>query len=73
MRRLREDMRKCSEKWCMNDWVLHHDNARPHTGCTVQEFLPRNKMAVVSHPPYLPDLAPSDFFLFPKMKIKLKE
>jgi hypothetical protein len=24
------------------------------------------------HPPYLPDLAPCDFFLFPKMKIKLK-
>ena len=24
------------------------------------------------HPPYSPDLAPSDFFLFPKMKLKLK-
>jgi len=29
-------------------------------------------MTVVPHPPYSPDLAPSDFFLFPKMKIKLK-
>ncbi|PNF22514.1 hypothetical protein B7P43_G14380 [Cryptotermes secundus] len=26
----------------------------------------------VPHPPYSPDLAPCDFFLFPKMKIKLK-
>jgi transposase len=38
----------------------------------VQEFLTKNKMAVVPHPPYSPDLAPCDFFLFPKMKIKLK-
>ena len=29
-------------------------------------------MTVVPHPPYLPDLAPSDFFLFPKLKMKLK-
>ncbi|PNF38762.1 hypothetical protein B7P43_G14057, partial [Cryptotermes secundus] len=30
------------------------------------------KMSVVPHPPYSPDLAPCDFFLFPEMKIKLK-
>jgi hypothetical protein len=30
------------------------------------------KMAVIPHPPYSPDLAPCDFFLFPKMKLKLK-
>jgi hypothetical protein len=29
-------------------------------------------MAVDPHPPYSPDLAPCDFFLFPKMKLKLK-
>jgi hypothetical protein len=31
------------------------------------------KMAVIiPHPPYSPDLVPCDFFLFPKMKLKLK-
>jgi hypothetical protein len=30
-------------------------------------------MAVIPHPLYSPDLAPCDFFLFPKMKLKLKE
>jgi hypothetical protein len=30
-------------------------------------------MAVILHPLYSPDLAPCDFFLFPKMKLKLKE
>jgi hypothetical protein len=29
-------------------------------------------MAVIPHPPYSLDLAPCDFFLFPKMKFKLK-
>jgi len=29
-------------------------------------------MTVVPHHPYSPDLAPSDFFLFPKLKMKLK-
>jgi hypothetical protein len=29
-------------------------------------------MAVIPHPPYSSDLAPYDFFLFPKMKLKPK-
>jgi hypothetical protein len=29
-------------------------------------------MTVVPHPPYSPDLAPRDFFHFPKMEIKLQ-
>jgi len=30
------------------------------------------KFTVVPHPPYSPDLAPSDFWLFPKLKETLK-
>jgi hypothetical protein len=30
------------------------------------------KFTVVPHPPYNPDLAPSDFWLFPKLKEILK-
>jgi hypothetical protein len=29
-------------------------------------------MVIVSHPPHSPDLAPCDFALFPKLKMKLK-
>lgn len=36
---------------------------------TTQQFLASKNMTVVPHPPYLPDLALSDF-LFPKMKGK---
>jgi hypothetical protein len=38
----------------------------------VQRFLAAKNMAVVPHPPYSSDLAPWDFFLFPRMKSKLK-
>jgi len=37
-----------------------------------QKFLAKNKMAVIPHPLYSPDLAPCEFFLFSKMKLKLK-
>jgi hypothetical protein len=36
------------------------------------QFLAKHKMAVIPHTPYSPDLAPCIFFLFPKMKLKLK-
>jgi hypothetical protein len=39
---------------------------------TYQQFPAKYKMTVIPHPPYSPDLAPCDFFLFPKMKLKLK-
>jgi hypothetical protein len=29
-------------------------------------------MVIIRHPPYSPDLAPCDFALFPKFKMKLK-
>jgi transposase len=48
------------------------DNAPSHTSVLTQQFLAKNKMVVIPHPPYSPDLAPCDFFLFPKMKLKLK-
>jgi hypothetical protein len=31
-----------------------------------------NNMVIFPHPPYSPDLAPCDFALFPKLKMKLK-
>ncbi|KAJ4451389.1 hypothetical protein ANN_02851 [Periplaneta americana] len=52
--------------------LLESKSARLPTTFIVQDFLEKNKMATIPHPPYSPDLAPSDFFLFPKMKINLK-
>jgi transposase len=38
----------------------------------VREFLASKQITVLEHPPYSPDLAPSDFFPFPKIKDILK-
>ena len=37
-----------------------------------EEFLATKQITVLEHPAYSPDLAPSDFFLFPKIKELLK-
>ena len=55
-----------------NTWLLHHDNAPAHAALLTRRFLTDNNMTVVPHPPYSPDLAPSDFFLFTKLIMKLK-
>ncbi|PNF22069.1 hypothetical protein B7P43_G09301 [Cryptotermes secundus] len=44
------------------DWFFHHDNAPAHTALSVRQFLTKNGMTPVPHPPYSPDLAPCDFF-----------
>jgi len=38
----------------------------------VWEFLAQNNITTPPYPPYSPDLAPCDFFLFPKLKTHLK-
>ena len=55
-----------------NMWFLHHGNAPSHTSIAVREFLAQNNITTLPHPPYSPDLAPCDFFLFPKLKTHLK-
>jgi hypothetical protein len=73
LKRLREHVhRKRPERWRNQDWFLRHDNAPAHNALSVQRFLAAKNMAVVPHAPYPPDLAPCDFFLFPRMKSKLK-
>jgi len=51
---------------------LLHDNAPAHTALPVREFLATKQITVFQHPNYSPDLAVSDFFLFPKIKEVLK-
>jgi hypothetical protein len=52
--------------------LLLRDNARPHTARAKIEALETQKSEVLSHPPYSPDLAPSDFHSFPHLKWDLK-
>ena len=47
---------------------LLHDNASSHKCEVVKSFLASNKVKVLNHPPYSPDLSLCDFFLFPRLK-----
>ena len=38
----------------------------------MNEFLAKNSSNIIEQPPYSPDMAPADFFLFPKLKLKLR-
>ena len=51
---------------------LHHDNAPAHSARLTQDFLHESGVRVLSHPPYSPDLAPADFFLFGATKANLR-
>jgi len=71
--RLREAVRrKRPELWENHTWMLHHDNAPAYASLLIRSYLAKNQTSVVPHPPYSPDLAPADFFLFPKIKTILK-
>jgi hypothetical protein len=50
------------------EWFLHWDNAPVHTAATITDWLAARRVKMIEHPPYLPDLAPADFFLLPKVK-----
>lgn len=52
---------------------LLHDGARPHVHQNVHDFLTANHINLVSHPPYSPDLAPCDFWLFDYIKQRLND
>nr|XP_027310934.1 protein GVQW3-like [Anas platyrhynchos] len=56
----------------VNNWQLHHDNARSHTAFRVVEYLAQHKVATLPQPSYSPNLALPDFFLFPRIKSTLK-
>ena len=47
---------------------LLHDNASCHKCEVVKSFLASEKVKVLNHPPYSPELSPCDFFLFPRLK-----
>lgn len=48
--------------------VILHDNASAHKTGAVTQYLMDNGIRVLPHLAYSPDLAPCDFWLFPKLK-----
>lgn len=68
LQRLRKNVRKKRpQKWA-SGFLLHHDNAPCHTSLVIREYLAQRNIPVYPHPPYSPDLAPCDFWLFLELK-----
>jgi len=65
----------CSEErpglW-PDKWILHHDIASAHEALRFREFLAKNSITKMEHPPYSPDLAPFRFLALSKIKKVLK-
>ena len=53
-------------------WHFYQDNAPVHNSILVTDYLTKMGIKTVPYPPYSPDLAPCDFWLFPKLKEKLR-
>ncbi|GFV41676.1 histone-lysine N-methyltransferase SETMAR [Trichonephila clavipes] len=51
--------------------MLRQDNAPFHTSAVAMTKIHKLRFELLDHPPYSRDLAPSDFFLFPRLKIAL--
>ena len=55
-----------------DSWKPHHENAPSHTALAVMNYLAKRGVPTFSQPPYCPDVAPPDFFLYPRLKHVLK-
>ena len=49
-------------------WHFHQDNAPVHNSILVTNYLSKMGMKTVPQPSYSPDLAPCNFWLFPKLR-----
>ena len=54
------------ELWENQTWMLHH-NAPAYASLLIHSYLAKHQTSTVPQPPHSPDLAPADFFLFPKL------
>jgi transposase len=52
--------------------IPQHDNARPHHKQMTLQTIQNNGWELLSHPPYSPDLVPSDYHLFGSLKDHLR-
>ncbi len=50
--------------WFSDKIYFQHDNGKPHVSKIVTEKIAEFGCKLLPHPPYSPDLAPSDYHLF---------
>jgi histone-lysine N-methyltransferase SETMAR len=66
--KLRDAIRRKPQGQLARRILLHHNNARPFTARVNQERIQELQLELLEHPPYNPDLVPTDFHLFGMLK-----
>jgi hypothetical protein len=61
-------MELCLVKQRDNFTLPYHDHAPSHGSLSAKQFPAQKSITGMEHPPYSLDLAPNDFWLFPKIK-----
>ena len=70
--RLRESIKEKRRSKIRRGVLLQQDNAPVHSSKVAMQSVRDCGFELLPHPPYSPDLAPSDFFLFSKLKKELR-
>jgi histone-lysine N-methyltransferase SETMAR len=63
-----EHFRKKRPAIAQQQWWFQWDNTPVHTAASMKEWLAAKGIQLLQHPPYSPDLALADFFLFRRVK-----
>ena len=72
LRRLRQEIARKRLGKLTHGVLLLQDNAPAHTSQVAMTAGTECGFEILPHPPYSPDMAPSDFYLFPKLKSHLR-
>jgi histone-lysine N-methyltransferase SETMAR len=72
LRRLRQEIARKRRGKLTQGVLFLHDNAPAHTSHVAMAAATDCGFDILPHPPYSPDLATSNFYLFPKLKTKLR-
>lgn len=71
--KLKECIRqKRPQMWKDKSFLIHHDNASPHSSFMTQQKINKWGLTQLPHPPNSPDIAPCDYGFFPKLKAALR-
>jgi histone-lysine N-methyltransferase SETMAR len=68
LQRLSDEIKKKRPHLAKKKILFHQDNAPVHTSVIAMAKINELKFELLPHAPYSPDLAPSDYFLFPNSK-----
>ena len=69
LRKLKNYYKSCHPKTGLKYVRLLHDNAPAHKAHIVTDFLESEKVTVLPHPQFSPDLAPATIFSFQNLNI----